>query len=318
MNAEFHYYAVYYLCKAAGLPEERARTVAISSQYVDEAVYEIAVDDGRQQYITQVTQNYAFWDETVLRDVYLPFHFVPGSARDASRWAVRPDGALVKELLVAALRSGDDFRVGLALHAYADSWAHQNFSGRVEGGNVVDPGSPLPAVGHLQALRAPDDAAGVWDDPRLGLSMSRIVNAERFLLAARKIYRYLRTSLRAGFEDEELVLEPLGRLWRAGPRDARERIADYSVELGVPPYNRRDWLAESGVLVPPGGEESSGGYDKLRWLGAELRGRAGLGPKRRVMRASSSFRGSSFHRWNEAAGEHRAAAHAILAREGFI
>jgi hypothetical protein len=335
MNAEFHYYAVYYLCAAAGFPSERARTIAISSQYVDEAVYEIAIDDGRSEYVTQVTQNYAFWDEAVLRDVYLPFHFVPGvppgeaawgplrAARAASRWTVSPDGPLAKELLVAALRSGDDFRIGIALHAYADGWAHQNFSGRLENGNVVDPDSPLPAVGHLQALRAPDDAVGSWEDPRLGPERSRVVNAERFLQAARKIYRYLRTSTRSRFEDEELVLDPLGRLWKSGPRDARERIADYSVELGVPPYDRSDWLSESGIAAEANGDAAGGGYDKLHWLGSQIRGRTGFGPRRRTLRAvagprGAGFRDSPFHRWNEAAREHRGAALALLAREGLI
>ena len=116
----------------------------------------------------------------------------------ASRWTVTPDSPLAKELLVAALKTGDDFRIGIALHTYADTWAHQHFSGRVEQGNVVDPSSPLPPAGHLQALRAPDDAAGRWTDARLVPELSRVDNAARFRAAARKIYRYLRTFLRSG------------------------------------------------------------------------------------------------------------------------
>jgi hypothetical protein len=323
MNAEFHYYVIYYLCVSSGFPDERARTIAISSQYVDEALYECAIHDGNAEYITLVTQNYAFWDETVLRDVYLPFHFLPGVRRErekgsASRWAAAPDAPAAKELLVAALRSGDDYRIGIALHAYADGWAHQNFSGRLEPENSVDPASPLPPVGHLQALRSPDDPGGIWDDPRLGPGRARVINADRFLEAARKIYRYLRTSVRAAFADEDLVLEPLARLWKEGPRDARSRMADYSVELGVPPYDRLDWLAESGMAGESAGESIGGGYDKLLWLGSELRGRVGLGPRRRSLRSNVSFRGSPLYRWNEAAKAHRAAAHVLLSREGFL
>jgi len=322
MNAEFHYYAVYYLCLRAGFPEERARTIAISSQYVDEAVYECAIEEAGRERLTLVTQNYAFWDETVLRDVYLPFHFVPGldtgsAAPGASRWTVVPDGPVAKELLVSALRSGSDYRVGIALHAFADGWAHQNFSGRLEFGNSIDPSSPLPPVGHLQALRSPDDPAGAWEDPRLGPDRSRIVNAERFVQAALKVYRYLRTSLRRGFEDERLAVEPLERLWTGGSRDARSRIADYSVELGVPPYDRGEWLAESGVSSPIQGERAAG-YDMLLWLSSELRGRAGLGPRRLGLRAGASFAGSPLEAWNEAAREHRAAAQSILSREGLL
>jgi len=219
MNAEFHYYSVYFLCLRAGMSEKRCADIAFSSQYVDNAILAYEIDDGGGfSYRSQVTQNYIFWDEETLRGIYLPFHFIPGvldqASREradgsASRWAVTPDSPLAKELLVAALKSGDDFRIGIALHTYADTWAHQHFSGRVERGNVVDPSSPLPPAGHLQALRAPDDAAGRWTDARLVPELSRVDNAARFRLAARKIYRYLRTYLRNGFEEEELVLDEL-------------------------------------------------------------------------------------------------------------
>jgi hypothetical protein len=322
MNAEFHYYALYYACVRAGLPEERARTIASSSQYVDDAISPWLVEEGGREYLTQVTQNYSFWDEATLREVYLPFHFLPRGCEEegapGSRWAAAPDCPLAKELLVAALRSGDDYRLGIALHAYADGWAHQGFSGRLEAGNAIDPSSPLPAVGHLQVLRAPDDPAGEWEDPRLGPGRSLVVNSERFLAAARKIYRYLRTSLRLGFEEEELALEPLARLWREGPRDARERVSDYSVELDIPPYDRRDWLAMAGMASDEADEGPIGGYDRLRWLGAELRGRAGLGSRPRTLRAGSSFIGSPLHLWNEAARAHREAALALLAGEGLL
>jgi hypothetical protein len=43
MNIEFHYYALYYLCRSAGLPEDSASKIAVSSQMVDEnlAAWEI-------------------------------------------------------------------------------------------------------------------------------------------------------------------------------------------------------------------------------------------------------------------------------------
>jgi hypothetical protein len=317
MNSEFHYYALYFACVRAGLPEERAGRIAYSSQYVDEAINAFSIDGG--SYLTEVTQNYAFWDESVLRDIYLPFHFVPaaGACATGARWATAADCPIAKELLVAALNSRDDYRIGIALHAYADGWAHQNFSGRLEEANAVDPSSPLPPVGHLQALRRPDDPAGEWLDPRLGPGSDLVANRERFMKAARKIYRFLRASQRLGFEDEELALEPLGRIWESGPRDARSRIVDYTVELGVPPYDKAEWLelaglpselAEDGLLV---------GYDKLAWLRSELRERAGLGQGVRSLDSGGRFGGSSLHRWNEAARAHRGAAKAIFAREGF-
>ncbi len=324
MNAEFHYYAVCYLCLKAGFDEEESRSIAFSSQYVDNAIHEYEVDDGGFDYITQVTQNYVFWDETTLRQIYLPFHFIPGEEERAAaerldgratRWTVTPDSPIVKQLLVAALRSSNPFRIGVALHSYADSWAHQHFSGRMEEGNVVDPASPLPPAGHLQALRNPDDAGGRWTDPRLKDGYSSIVNSERFLAAARKIYRYLCTYRRRAFADEELVLSSLGSLWSKGG-DMQTRLADFTIELDVMPYERREWLSLAGIDDETSEEGPFAGYDKFLWLRKELAHRAGLGSGARRVNTKGRFRNSALHRWNEAAREHRALALSILSSQG--
>jgi hypothetical protein len=228
---------------------------------------------------------------------------------------VTPDSPLAKELLIAALRSDDDFRIGIALHAYADTWAHQHFSGRVEEGNALDPSSPLPPAGHLQALRAPDDASGKWVDPRLAGSLSRIDNADRFRAAARKIYRYLRTYLRSGFEDEDLHLDDLELAWRRSPGDMRARLASATVDLGVPPYDKRGYLEAAGIVDSEAEDSRIAGYDKLAWARAELQRRAGLGSGTRRVSTRGLYRNSALRRWNEAAREHRELALSLLRKE---
>ncbi|HTX74155.1 MAG TPA: DUF6765 family protein [Rectinemataceae bacterium] len=327
MNAEFHYYALYFVCLRAGFSHSEANTIAHSSQYVDNAIHAYEVEEGQFRYRSQVTQNYLFWDESTLREIYLPFHFVPGDSerasrerRDghASRWVVTPDSALVKELLVAALKSAELHRIGIALHTYADSWAHQHFSGRLEEGNAVDPSSPLPPAGHLQALRSPDDAMGRWTDSRLLPALASIDNRSRFLAAAFKIYRYLRTFLRKGFEDEELALDPLARLWRPESGDMKARIASFTVDLDVPPYDRRSWLTAAGIRDETTEEGPFSGYDKFLWFRTELARRSTGGSGTRRVETQGRFAGSELHRWNEAAGEHRALALRLLAAEGLI
>jgi hypothetical protein len=327
MNAEFHYYAVCFLCLRAGLPERRSVDIAFASQYVDNAILAYEIDDEGRPYTTQVTQNYVFWDEATLRDIYLPFHFIPGEIAKAgseridgaaSRWTVTPDSPLAKELLVAALRTGDDFRIGIALHAYADGWAHQHFSGRTERCNVLDPASPLPPAGHLQALRYPDDASGRWADPRLYPALSRVDNGERFRAAARKIYRYLRTSLRSGFEDEELHLDELSAAWRRYPGDMKARLASVTVDLGVPPYDKRGYLSAAGISEEEADDSRFSGYDKLAWARAELTRRSGLGSGSRRVATRGLFRGSALHRWNEAAREHRELALSLFRKESLV
>ena len=327
MNAEFHYYAVYFLCLRAGLAEKRCSDIAFASQYVDNAIVPWEIDDDGFAYRSQVTQNYLFWDERTLKEIYLPFHFIPGvleaarreRVRDtASRWTVTPDSPLAKELLVAALKSGDDFRIGIALHSYADTWAHQHFSGRIEEGNAVDPSSPLPPAGHLQALRAPDDAAGRWTDVRLLPGLSSVDNATRFREAARKIYRYLRTYLRSGFEEEELVLGELAAAWARYPGDMKARIASFTVDLDVPAYDKRWYLSRAGIAEERPEDLLSSGYDKLDWLRGELARRSGTGSGARRASTRGRFRGSELHRWNEAARAHRELASSLLAREGLL
>ena len=333
MNAEFHYYSVYFLCLRAGLSEERCANIAFSSQYVDNAILAYDIDDDGFDYKTEVTQNYIFWDEATLRNIYLPFHFVPGEldrARServdgaASRWTVTPDSPLAKEMLIAALRSGDDFRIGIALHAYADTWAHQNFSGRTEACNVLDPASPLPPAGHLQALRAPDDASGKWLDPRLSGprdagGLTNVDNGARFREAARMIYRYLRTYLRTSFEDEGLHLDELSTAWVRYPGDLKARIASFSVDLDVPPYEKRSYLAQAGIIDEEAEDSRfSSGYDTIAWAKAAIAHRTGLGSNGGRIATHGRFRGSAIHRWNEAARAHRELAAALLSKEGLL
>ena len=327
MNAEFHYYAVYFLCLRAGIPASRCSDIAFSSQYVDNAILAYEIDDGGFFYRSQVTQNYIFWDEDTLRGIYLPFHFIPGVLEAAeaeradgaaSRWTVTPDSPLAKELLVAALKTGDDFRIGIALHSYADTWAHQHFSGRVERGNVVDPSSPLPPAGHLQALRSPDDAGGRWTDARLIPELTRVDNGSRFRAAARKIYRYLRTYLRAGFAEEDLVVDEIARAWSRYPGDMKARIASYAVDFDIPAYDKRAYLSRAGIVDERTEDALFGGYDKLAWLKAEIARRSSGGSGARRVETRGRFRGSDMHRWNEAARAHRELASSLLAREGLV
>jgi hypothetical protein len=229
---------------------------------------------------------------------------------------VTPDSPLAKELLTAALKSGDDFRIGIALHAFADTWAHQHFSGRVEAGNALDPGSPLPPAGHLQALRAPDDPGGRWTDPRLLPELAKIDNASRFRAAAKKIYRYLRVSLRQGFGEDELVADELLAAWARFPGDSKARIASLVVDAGIPLYDKRSYLSRAGIADDRSDDGASPGYDKIEWLRAQLARRAGLGP--RPVDSGGRFRGSELHRWNEAAREHRELATRLLAQEGLL
>jgi len=324
MNIEFHYYAIYFLALRAGLSDDQARTVAYSSQLVDHNIISYRVATPGAQYLIEPTQNYGFWDDRFPRDVYIPFHFFPGDP-DAERSGridgqtnpmnTTPDSPRVRELLVDALKTRNLYRVGIALHTYADSWAHQNFSGRLESWNRIDPNSPIPPIGHAQALGKPDNVALQWEDPRIAPEYRAISNRDRFLRAARQIYKFLATFNRRPFDDLEFVewdlVEILGE---PGQKPSgTERINDFIIHDTMTPYRRGMWLSEA-VNLPNGeaDEELFRGYSKLLWLRDAVLYRSKL-IEQRPVHPKPGFESSHFHRWHEATKEHRTAAWRILA-----
>ena len=319
MNIEFHYYALHYIARCAGFNEEHASTIAIASQMVDECISSWEICGVKARSRSQVTQNYVFWDEAVARDVYRPFHFIPGDAALASarrldgragRFVVTEGSALAREILEAALKTRNFFRIGIALHSYADTWAHQNFSGDSEPQNAFDPASPIPPVGHLHALKNPDVPHLVWRDPRLKNESAEISNASRFARAASMIYRFLCTYNRRPFVDEIFVTGRLEELWRGSgaTRDSAARASDYIVDLDVPPYEAEAWAKRAGGVAngflqnPP--DPYRAGYDRIAWLrNAATKASSALGSPRGSI-PESSYEDSQFSAWNAAARNH--------------
>ncbi len=328
MNSEFHYYAVYFLASHAGFSAGEAGTIAYSSQYVDDAVYSYEIVGGSGQlflpYRTLITQNYTFWDDETRDLVYLPFHFIPGDPLRCSVerkediqncYIVTPDSPISKELLIAALRSHNLYRIGIALHSYADTWAHQHFSGLIDNSNIIDSGSILPPVGHLQALNDPDIVTRQWEDPRL--FNSRVDNRERYLRAAGKIYRYLRTYRGLGFEDEPAVLDELGEIWARDSRDTKTRISDFIIAAQMEFYDRSLWPNEAGI-IDRSADEHSGGYDKILWLKTAIAGKAGGVRGVRRVECAGDFSRTKLYAWDSAAREHLELAERILRKNGLI
>ncbi|HEY9054770.1 MAG TPA: DUF6765 family protein [Rectinemataceae bacterium] len=339
MNREFHYFCIYYLANEAGFSPEDSAILAVSSQLVDESTLpwkiegrKAATGTAAHPMFTETTQEYSFWDPDVCRSIYRPFHFLPGERHVASARrkdgasgprAVTADSPLSREVLIAAFKTDSLYRMGIALHSYADTWAHQDFSADDEIQNSLGV-QALPSVGHLQALKAPDDPLGRWSDPRLLDEYSEVDNAQRFLRAARMIFRFLRTYLRRSFADEDLVLGPLEELWkgqRHGRAKAEARDSDYIVDLGIPPYEAGLWVREAsgapytGVLAELA--RASSGYDSFRWLTSAAAKRSEEGLKCAGTIDAEAYSASRLRLWNEAAAAHRAFCFSLFSRRGF-
>jgi hypothetical protein len=208
MDKEFHYWITGIIADKAGFTNAETGTIAYSSQFVDDNDVDIAVYadefDPTPSYRNQVSQTInILLPRKQLMTIYPSFHFIPGDQGDAAKRKdgkthplnTTPDSSYAKLILQNALDAatgyfnGTDvqglFRLGIATHAFADTWAHQNFAGSWDEFN--DMGKNItPDVGHADALHHPDWVAHRWDDHRLADPM--VSNNSRYIAAARRIY----------------------------------------------------------------------------------------------------------------------------------
>lgn len=269
MDIEFHYYMTYLIAARAGFPPEEARTLAHACQHVDDNCYLISVDADSPEtaytnYISQ-TLDITRPRKAMLR-VYPAFHFVPGDP--VEKGAARKDGLMHKlnttpaganavEMLESALVSVNIYRIGIACHAYADTWAHQNFAGYHHEFNEMsgpDYKRLVPCIGHGEAGHNPDIPGLVWEDPRL--QVPEVDNRERFAAAARDLYVRLKEYRDGDASDAEALVDDLrsaiGDPDESGG-DSAVRIARYRnlatlPEYGgerLPDYIETEWFEEA-------------------------------------------------------------------------
>jgi hypothetical protein len=131
------------------------------------------------------------------RDVFVPFHFLPGDLEriPEMRGRTNPDSTTPNSrnavaLLKDALESRNLYGIGIALHTFADTWSHQNFSGYRDDWNAVRD-SIIPDIGHAEVFMKPDVISEKWTDPRLREADQEIDNKDRAREAAKEIFLWL-------------------------------------------------------------------------------------------------------------------------------
>lgn len=236
MQKDFHYDVMYVLAQWAGYSAHDSYIIAYSSQFVDDAAEEgtIAFDDG--SYYSIISSSHATYDfihntdEISNKLAWLPFHFLPGNCglprgegedRDVvDRLICQPNSYVAQDMVCHCLNLTNGRRtlqrLGITLHVYADTWAHQGFCGVVRDKNKVkwlhhveNPWTPWGFIHYLQKIRLlfinllplGHAAASVYPDlPYLkkwailyadGRGAVRRRNTADFLTAAQYIYRVL-------------------------------------------------------------------------------------------------------------------------------
>lgn len=310
MLIDFHYYTVKVLCTYAGMSDAQAQSLAYASQYVDDSV------DHSKIYLSRPLRKpkYARYNSADMSfdpictahkginmirgmshdaqvKVFIPFHFLPSEqylCQEEYSYRTVPDSTFARELLdwaIDPLRSECCERAlikaGIAIHTFADTWAHQNFSGRYSlHDNSVDAiwidtdgkwervapikvalGSLAPDIGHIEAFKYPDLSYLKW---KYTGSRGEIIrdNTVEFLKASQTIYRQLTDALGTPDRWSEFS-HLLERCFRANEDKPAEYAKTFpAISFG---YDAKQWRNEA-LSEDPSGHDRIEPLDGKNWF----------------------------------------------------
>lgn len=270
MDIEYHYYITFIIALRAGFGKEQAYKIAYSSQYSDDNDTSYKINEGQEDvyenYISQ-TIDITKPQEERLR-IYPIFHFMPGTSDEI--WQSSPDRKDGKihllntipnnqnagTLLSDALQSGNLYRIGIATHMFADTFAHQNYVGFKDEFNAMKGflQGLLPNIGHADAKHNPDIPNLIWNDTRLTSKYRLRINKEIFLSATRCIFNQYCSVLKPPDADatKSLLLADIGNaIGNEAEADTNkmrsQRLTTYKELLkdSLIEYNEDDWFDEA-------------------------------------------------------------------------
>ncbi|MGJ8647814.1 MAG: DUF6765 family protein [Marinomonas colpomeniae] len=148
MQIDGHHTLTYVVARLAGLDHKDADIVAYSAQYIDEATNEgvIKFDNGAMYHRTSSAHkmmDYRNSDTLANQRVWVPFHFLPGNGgllagenpegKFIEKLICKPDSHVARDMLKSMMADSHKnyslHRLGITLHVYADTFAHQGFAG---------------------------------------------------------------------------------------------------------------------------------------------------------------------------------------------
>ncbi len=157
MQIDFHHTVTYVVARLAGFTKQEAEIVAHSSQYVDDAVNSGYITFRNGAIYSRISSahkmlDYRNFEELANHKVWIPFHFLPGNEGKKAgdnlngefikKIICRPDSYVAKDIVKACILDKKKpyslHRLGITMHAYADTWAHQGFAGVNDEINIVD------------------------------------------------------------------------------------------------------------------------------------------------------------------------------------
>ncbi len=237
MKKLFHYDVIYFIALAVGFSKDEAIKTATASQYVDDAtehepitlnnipsnIADIRITDkntfnpvctahkGVKGVLESLFDGGIY---NIFKKIYIPFHFIPASKSNPitiidlitinnCQIAINLVDDAVTELKSNQYPINYDcslIKLGIALHSYADTWAHEGFSGTFTDNNKISNLKPSDSsvlslkAGHLQVGDLPDTPNAVYsfNYKNTNKTINRN-NKEIYLDASEHIYNILAT-----------------------------------------------------------------------------------------------------------------------------
>lgn len=273
LKRDAHYCAILAFCRACGFNKESAHVIAYASQYVDDAKINLMYINNPSEDIEYDLVNGlpAFWNMATAHSYFRintfnyesmvnntsAFHFIPGCDGEnfSKKLRCKEESPVILDILKDTLEEDNLIKLGIVLHTYADSFAHQGFSGMLSKVNDIkncEPRSELylgfldkilnylklrnqsrydqlfdnfiPAYGHGMALDFPDIPYLEWfyeydcsGEFVCSLRSSKIDNRERYTRAFTKIRTHLQNYLKTHIEfaDPQICFENFDLLFDA-------------------------------------------------------------------------------------------------------
>lgn len=230
MDIDFHYGTIYVLSRWAKFGSPNSNLIATSSQLVDDNFDTTPFSDEEEKqnlamgvHVRYSCQN--IWGNLTGKgsgEIWIPFHFLPGLTGESvqDRLVCKKHSVLSKKLAermraTTLDNSNFPFRLGVGLHVFADTWAHQEFAGinntinkvqnllfTVQGSlveKVLDEAQGFSALskivdalmplGHAAAMHCPDMPYLWWKSSERFTGGRK--NWDEFIEASEEIFRIL-------------------------------------------------------------------------------------------------------------------------------
>jgi hypothetical protein len=148
MQIDFHHAVTYVTARAAQFEHDEAEKIAYCAQYVDDAVQTGTITFQNKALYERIcsahkTADYRNMESLANHRVWIPFHFLPGNggqnAQEGSeqkfvdKIVCKKDSPIARDMLKACIQDRHKafglHRLGITMHVYADTWAHQGFAG---------------------------------------------------------------------------------------------------------------------------------------------------------------------------------------------